>query len=70
MRKGQVTDPALIARILNQSIPDPPSDTAILDWLDENTKEDGYPMEGWMQDMGYNHFTSIREWAIHQMDNN
>jgi hypothetical protein len=46
-----------------------PSDTDILDWLEENTREDGYPIEGWMQDMGYDYFTSLREWTIHKMEN-
>ena len=45
------------------------SDSEILDWLDENTKEDGYPIEGWMQDMGYGNFDTLREWAIHEIEN-
>tara|TARA_R110000803_G_scaffold24750_2_gene59459 strand:+ start:58 stop:276 length:219 start_codon:yes stop_codon:yes gene_type:complete len=47
----------------------PLSDSEILDWLDENTKEDGYPIEGWMQDMGYGNFDTLREWAIHEIEN-
>ena len=45
------------------------TDSEILDWLDENTKEDGYPIEGWMQDMGYGNFDTLREWAIHEIEN-
>ena len=44
------------------------TDTQILNWLDENTRGYGDPIEGWMQDMGYGHFQTIREWAINEMN--